>query len=151
MMRGLHARRFAALLPLLLCLCAGPLAAAGKDQPAAAAQPAMPAKGLVLRGSLGDQQVQMQLRPKPDEEGGVEGEYFVFGQGRSILLAGEFDQDGFWMEESVNGTNVSGQWEGKREGDLFNGSWRGADDGPPRPFSLRRMNIAPTARPDAGR
>ncbi|MDB5796974.1 MAG: hypothetical protein JWP36_876 [Paucimonas sp.] len=138
------------LLPLLFALASGatPVALAAGPAGKPAAPSALPAGGLVLRGSLGEQQVQMHLRPKPDEEGGVEGEYFRFGQGGKILLAGEFEQDGsqnFWLEESANGTDVSGQWEGRREGALLTGSWRGADEGPVREFRLRIVPPPPRA------
>lgn len=119
-----------------------------KIQRNTAKAPAMPATGLVLRGSLGADQVQLQLRPKPEDDGGVEGNYFIFGGRAQILLAGEFDDEGFWMEESVNGRDVSGQWEGGRQGDAFTGSWRGADDGPTKPFILR---IVRSAKPAAVR
>ena len=99
----------------------------------------IPKAGLVLRGVVGKRQVQMQLRPKPDEEDGVEGEYFVFGQGQRILLAGEFDGDSFWLEESANGTDVSGQWEGKREADGYAGQWRAADEGAAEAFQLHLL------------
>jgi hypothetical protein len=149
-MRSVPGLLLAALLPLVLGLAPVMLAVAAdkaevrtqgkikdKTQDSSAKAPAMPAAGLVLRGSLGADQVQLQLRPKPEGDGGVEGSYFIFGRGAQILLAGEFDEEGFWMEESVNGRDVSGQWEGGRQGDALTGSWRGADDGPTKPFLLR--------------
>ncbi len=106
---------------------------------------AIPAAGLVLRGTLGSVPVQMNLRLKPNDEG-VEGDYFVFGQGRKILLAGEFDKDSFWMEESANGTDVSGQWEGERRGNVLSGTWRGANESDQRPFILNVVKPASARR-----
>lgn len=108
----------------------------------------IPAAGLLLRGTLGSEPVQMHLRLKPNDEG-VEGDYFVFGQGQKILLAGEFDKDGFWMEESANGTDVSGQWEGERRGNVLSGTWRGANPSDERPFILNVVKPAPTRRKSA--
>ncbi|MDO9218188.1 MAG: hypothetical protein Q7U14_13020 [Lacisediminimonas sp.] len=161
-MRRVLGLLLAALLPLVLGVAPVTLAVAAdkaevktqdktkdktkdKTQDNAAKAPAMPATGLVLRGSLGADQVQLQLRPKPEDDGGVEGHYFIFGSGGQILLAGEFDDEGFLMEESVNGRDVSGQWEGRWQGDAFTGSWRGADDGPTRPFMLRIVRSAKPA------
>lgn len=123
---------------LVLVLCCSALL----GRAALADEAGIPAAGLVLRGSLGSEAIQMQLRPKPDNEG-VEGDYFVFGQGRKILLAGEFDKGGFWMEESANGTDVSGQWEGERRGNVLSGTWRGADASDERPFILNVVKPAP--------
>ena len=142
----------AASLPILLTMGSLSLAA-GKLQgvaPEALTKvlPAMPVAGLVLRGTLGAEQIQMKLRPKPGEDGGIEGDYFIFGQGTKILVAGEIDHDGLWMEESINGRDVSGQWEGQRQGEVTNGSWRPVGDSPTKPFSLRIVRTpAPAVLP----
>jgi hypothetical protein len=127
-----------------LVAVAGVLAVATAGR-ALAADLVIPAEGLLLRGALGGEQIQMRLRAKPDDEG-VEGEYFVFGQGRQILLAGEFEKDGFWMEESANGTDVSGQWEGERRGQVLSGTWRGMNASDERPFILNVVKSG-VARP----
>jgi hypothetical protein len=94
------------------------------------------ARPLTLRGKLGDKSIQMRLRPKEQVDEGLEGEYFYFGRSTKILLAGEADGDDLMMEESENGTDVSGQWEGKRQGDALRGTWTSADGSVTRPFDL---------------
>lgn len=139
---ALRVARFAAPVAAALVLWTSPAAAA--DVPMKAG---IPASGLILRGNLGEHQIQMQLRPKADEDG-VEGEYFVFGAGQRVLLAGEFEDGHFWLEESANGTDVSGEWDGERKGDLLQGTWRGAaPDGQPRAFSLHIMKSPPLRKP----
>ena len=90
---------------------------------------------LVLRGTLGAEQIQVHLRPKSDEDG-IEGSYFVFGQGVQILLAGEVDHDDLIMEESLNGQDVSGQWEGVFKGGFVSGTWSSPDGAQSKPFVL---------------
>jgi hypothetical protein len=90
----------------------------------------------VLRGTLGDDRIQLSLKPKADEDG-LEGKYFVFGQSVQILLAGEVDQNDLMMEESHNGKDVSGQWEGSFKNGLLSGTWSTLDGSVTKPFSLK--------------
>lgn len=83
---------------------------------------------VVLRGKLGKDTVQMRLQPKVEDADSVEGEYFVFGRGIKILLAGEVSGKTLTMEESEDGVDVSGQWDGKLDGKTLRGSWV-SDDG----------------------
>jgi hypothetical protein len=94
---------------------------------------------VVLRGALGDEQVQVTLRRRAD--GGYEGEYFIFGHSQKVLLAGDADADDFVFEESANGTDISGQWEGKGNGDTISGSWQSADRAVEKPFSIKVLRI----------
>lgn len=95
-------------------------------------------KPVALRGTVGDIQIQVNLRPKEEIDEGHEGEYFIFGNSHKILLAGEIEKDGvIFMEESVNGTDISGQWDGKLEGDVLAGTWMSADGSITKPFSLK--------------
>lgn len=95
-------------------------------------------KPVALRGTVGDVQIQVNLRPKAEVDEGHEGEYFIFGNSHKILLAGEIEKDGvIFMEESVNGTDISGQWDGKLEGDVLVGTWMSADGSITKPFSLK--------------
>ncbi|MFL9877525.1 hypothetical protein PQR63_03980 [Herbaspirillum rhizosphaerae] len=93
-------------------------------------------KPIVLRGTLGDDKIQLSLRPKVDEDG-LEGQYFIFGQGSQILLAGEVDQNDLMMEESHNGKDVSGQWEGNFKNGVLSGTWSTLDGSVTKPFSLK--------------
>jgi len=93
-------------------------------------------KPLVLRGTLGNEQIQMNLRPKVAEDG-LEGSYFVFGQGAQILLAGEVDHDDLLMEESHNGKDVSGEWAGSFKNGVLSGTWSTLDGAVNTPFALQ--------------
>ena len=92
-------------------------------------------KTLVLRGTLGGEQVQMTLHPKPDEDG-IVGTYFIFGHSAQILLAGEVDHDDVVMEESVNGKDVSGDWAGEFKTGVLSGTWSTLDGAMNKPFVL---------------
>ena len=114
---------------------------------AGAAQAADAASGLfarpvILRGTLGDAQIQMRLQPKEDPAEGLEGDYIVFGSSGRILLAGETEADGLLMEESANGTDVSGQWEGRQDGVAVRGTWQSADGSVSKPFVLTPVDAA---------
>lgn len=90
------------------------------------------AQPVTLRGRLGGDVVQMQLQPKKEDMDSVEGSYFVFGgkrnHGNRILLAGEVSRNKVSMEESEDGVDVSGQWDGELNGTTFRGVWQ-SDDG----------------------
>jgi hypothetical protein len=99
-----------------------------------------------LRGTIGDAQVQVTLRTKAEFEDGIEGEYFVFGQSQNILLAGEIEGDELLLEESANGTDVSGQWSGKLAGDSITGEWQSADGSVSTPFRITIVRTAGKAK-----
>ena len=131
-------RRLILMLVLLAAaLLGGPARAA--DTSAAGG---MFSRAVVLRGTLGEAQIQMKLQPKEDPAEGIEGEYIVFGRSGRILLAGETDSGGLLMEESENGTDVSGQWEGQQEGAAVRGTWQSADGSVSKPFLLTPIDQA---------
>lgn len=109
--------------------------------------PALFHKPVFFRGVVGDINVQVNIRPKADIDEGIEGEYFIFGNSHKILLAGEIEGDQLFMEESENGTNISGQWDGKLEGDTLVGSWMSADGTITKPFTLKAVIQKPAAAP----
>jgi hypothetical protein len=109
--------------------------------------PALFHKPVFFRGVVGDINVQVNIRPKADIDEGIEGEYFIFGNSHKILLAGEIEGDQLFMEESENGTNISGQWDGKLEGDTLVGSWMSADGSITKPFTLKAVTQKPAAAP----
>jgi hypothetical protein len=130
-------------LPLLFAATmAGPVQAA--DASAAAA--GLFARPVVLRGTLGDAQIQMTVQPKSDPAEGIEGEYIVFGRSGHILLAGETESGGLLMEESENGTDVSGQWEGQQDGAAVRGTWQSADGSVSKAFVLTPVDGASPVR-----
>jgi hypothetical protein len=121
---------------------AAPGAAAGAAVPA----PKNPlAQAAVMSGTLGTDAIQASLRPKADPDEGFEGEYRLAGQSGKTLLAGELDgDDDVYMEESVNGKDVSGQWNGKLQGGVFSGTWQSADGLVTKPFRLQIVRAGET-------
>lgn len=117
--------------------------------PAAAFMKAPFALPAALRGTLGDAQVQMNLRAKPDEDG-VEGDYFFFGRSQKVLLAGEAEGNELALEESENGKDVSGQWYGTLKGDTLTGEWASADGSVTKPFRLVVLPAAQQRQQSAG-
>lgn len=101
------------------------------------------ARPVTLRGTLDGVQIQMELRLKPGETDAFEGNYFVAGQGSKVLLAGEFEEDALMMEESVNGKDVSGLWDGVYDGAVLSGNWSSVDGATLRPFLLK---VSPAER-----
>lgn len=103
------------------------------------------AKPVTLRGKLGDQAIQVHLHLKEQIDEGVEGDYFLFGRTQKILLAGEVDNNTLALEESENGTDISGQWDGKIDGNVIRGTWTSADATVTKPFEVAAVDIAATA------
>lgn len=103
------------------------------------------AKPVTLRGKLGDQSIQVHLQLKQQVDEGVEGDYFLFGRSQKILLAGEVDNNTLSLEESENGTDISGQWDGKIDGNVIRGTWSSADASVTKPFELIAITMAATA------
>jgi len=78
-------------------------------------------------GTVGDKPVRMRIAPKTDTRDSLQGEYQI-GDGKGVrLLSGEWDDGTFLMEESDDGTRVSGNWEGQidRNG-AVRGTWTDA-------------------------
>src|SRR3569833_2549677 len=73
------------------------------------------ARPVVLRGMLGDKQIQVNLHPKVEYEG-VEGEYFRFGESSKILLAGETDGEELVRGGAGGGAGGAGRGGGGRGG-----------------------------------
>jgi len=53
--------------------------------------------------------------------------------------------DSLLMEESENGTDVSGQWEGRQEGGEVRGIWQSADGAISKQFVLRPVDAGHAA------
>jgi hypothetical protein len=142
MLRALRAQRIAFMLMLLLSGFLIARAAVAADQaipaPKAGARLAqLFVRPVTLRGTLNGAQIQMELHLKPGEEASLEGSYFLFGQNHKILLVGEFEEDALMMEESVNGKDVSGLWDGVYDGTVLSGNWSSVDGSVLRPFVLK--------------
>ena len=82
------------------------------------------------------------MEKHPDDEGRVSG--MINRDGERSRLAGELDEGEFMMEESADGTHISGVWIGEvAEGSCgreIRGTWQEEKD-PPRPyrFVLRKL------------
>lgn len=81
------------------------------------------------KGSIGDVPISMRLGPKPDERDSVHGEY-RYGTSRAVQrVAGEYADGTFLMEESDDGTTVTGLWEGQIDArGVVRGQWTNAFD-----------------------
>lgn len=105
----------------------------------------------IYRGTLGQKQIQLTLRPKPAATDSLAGEYFIFGEGHIIQLVAEIEPDGqtyaFWAEESRNGSDVSGEWQGtwvlKKESSKgsITGVWKDEADQQTQSFALEKVMI----------
>lgn len=101
------------------------------------------AKYPVYTGVIGDMPIRMRLGRKPGEIDSVHGEY-VAGQGPGVrLVTGEYENGGFLMEESDDGTHVTGTWEGSIDPHgIVRGTWTDvAHDGHTLPFVLRPVAV----------
>ncbi|RQT09713.1 hypothetical protein [Burkholderia contaminans] len=94
-------------------------------------------------GTLGDRPIVVHLGPKTDEEA-VHGEYQFADTGEVVLLAGDRDGDTLEIEESNDGTNITGVWIGRFDatGDL-KADRMNSDESDPQPVVLR---LAPGKR-----
>ncbi|AFQ48067.1 hypothetical protein [Burkholderia cepacia] len=87
-------------------------------------------------GTLGDRPIVVHLGPKTDEAG-VHGEYQFADTGEVVLLAGDRDGDTLEIEESNDGTNITGVWIGRFDsaGDL-KADRMNSDESDPQPVVL---------------
>ncbi len=101
-------------------------------------------------GTLGDKQIEMKLGAKTDERTGVHGEYRFAGASTVILVAGDRDGDTLEIEESNDGTHITGNWVGKFAADgSVSGERMNADDSNPVPFNLKPVGSGSGAAPAA--
>ena len=101
------------------------------------------AKYPVYTGVIGDMPIHMRLGRKTGEIDSVHGEY-VAGKSPGVrLVTGEYENGGFLMEESDDGTHVTGTWEGAIDGHgIVRGTWTDvAHDGHVLPFVLRPVAV----------
>ncbi|WP_025599629.1 hypothetical protein [Burkholderia sp. WSM2230] len=100
-------------------------------------------------GTLGSRQIVLRLGPKTDDAAGVHGEYQFADTGEVILIAGDRDGDTLEVEESNDGTHITGNWVGKFAADgSLTGERMNVDDSDPQPFDLNPLvagQVAPAA------
>ena len=102
-------------------------------------------------GTLGDKQIEMKLGAKTDERTGVHGEYRLAGASTVILVAGDRDGDTLEIEESNDGTHITGNWVGKFAADgSVSGERMNADDSNPLPFDLKPVGSGAVPAAAAG-
>jgi hypothetical protein len=91
-------------------------------------------------GMLGSRQIVLKLGPKSDDPSGVHGEYQFTDNGAVILIAGDRDGDTLEVEESNDGTHITGNWVGKFAADgSVAGDRMNVDDSDPQPFDLKPL------------
>ncbi|MDR6408250.1 hypothetical protein [Paraburkholderia terricola] len=101
-------------------------------------------------GMLGARQIVLRLGAKTDDPSGVHGEYQYTDSGEVILIAGDRDGDTLEVEESNDGTHITGNWVGRFAADgSVAGERMNVDDSNPQPFDLKRL-AAGQAVPAAG-
>lgn len=101
------------------------------------------AKYPVYTGVIGDMPIRMRLGRKAGEIDSVHGEYVPGNAAGVRLVTGEYENGGFLMEESDDGTHVTGTWEGAIDGHgVVRGTWTDvAHDGHTLPFVLRPVAV----------
>ena|GEM_PF-432307 len=101
-------------------------------------------------GTLGKRPIVLRLGPKTDDPSGVHGEYQYGDTGEVILIAGDRADDTLEVEESNDGTHITGNWVGKFGADgALEGERMNVDDSDPQPFDLKPL-AAGQAVPVAG-
>lgn len=104
-------------------------------------------------GMLGTRQIVLRLGAKTDDPAGVHGEYQYTDTGEVILIAGDRDGDTLEVEESNDGTHITGNWVGKFAADgSVSGDRMNVDDSDPQPFDLKPLaagQAVPAASPVA--
>jgi hypothetical protein len=91
-------------------------------------------------GMLGQRQIVLRLGAKTDDPSGVHGEYQFTDNGEVILIAGDRDGDTLEVEESNDGTHITGNWVGKFAADgSVAGERMNVDDSDPQPFDLKPL------------
>ncbi|MBN3726607.1 hypothetical protein, partial [Burkholderia sp. Ac-20379] len=87
-------------------------------------------------GTLGGRAIVVHLGPKTNESG-VHGEYRYVDTGQVILLAGDRDGDTLEIEESNDGTNITGVWMGHFDASgALSADRMNADESDPQPVVL---------------
>ncbi|AJY28259.1 hypothetical protein BTM_3524 [Burkholderia thailandensis 34] len=101
-------------------------------------------------GTVGGRPVVVRLGPKTDEPG-VHGECQYLDTGAVVLLAGDRDGDTLEIEESDDGTNITGVWIGRFDASgTLSADRMNADQSDPLPVALRPAGSASAPSHAAG-
>ena len=88
-------------------------------------------------GLIGSRKVELLLGPKTDEPEGMHGEYHLLDTGEVILVAGDRDGNTLELEESDDGTRITGQWVAQFSSiDGLTGDRTPTDGSDPQPLTL---------------
>lgn len=91
-------------------------------------------------GTLGSRRIVLRLGNKADDPSGVHGEYQFADTGEVVLVAGDREGDVLEIEESNDGTTITGNWVGRVSADgRLAGDRMNVDDSDPQPFDLRPL------------
>jgi hypothetical protein len=110
----------------------------------------------LYRGQRGDCQFEMRLQRRPEANDSYEGQYFCFGEGIVKRIVAEIEVEGeiytFWAEESENGTDVSGEWQGAQLAQaggvvVWQGQWSNVQGEPVQSFSMRKVDPSQAKNP----
>lgn len=92
-------------------------------------------------GTLGTRRIVLRLDRKSDDPMGVHGEYQFADTGEVVLVAGDRDGDTLEIEESNDGTAITGNWVGHFSADgSLAGDRMNVDDSDPQPFDLHPLD-----------
>jgi hypothetical protein len=98
-------------------------------------------------GTLGSRHIVLRLGNKTDDRSGVHGEYQFADTGEVVLVAGDREGDVLEIEESNDGTTITGNWVGRFSADgRLAGDRMNVDDSDPQPFDLRPLT-GPSSTP----
>jgi hypothetical protein len=141
----------------LLAVLGGCATGSSTGSPAAMSKPAVtlhpdPAFANLPRyeGMLGKRAIVLRLGAKtgPDDAGGLHGEYQFVDTKAVRLVAGDSGDGGvIELDESDDGTRISGQWVGKltASGD-FEGVWSSVDESVTESIELHRVGEGPPGK-----
>jgi len=88
-------------------------------------------------GLLGSRKIELLLGPKSDDPSALHGEYHLLDSGAVVLVAGDRDGDTLALEESDDGTHITGQWVGQFSDDGgLSGDRMNDDETETQPYTL---------------
>lgn len=91
-------------------------------------------------GMLGARRIVLRLGRKIDDPSGVHGEYQFADTGEVVLVAGDRENDVLEIEESNDGSAITGNWVGRFAADgSLAGERMNVDDSSPQPFDLHPL------------
>lgn len=117
-------------------------AASQTDAPSQSPSPLRPNPAFAhyphYEGMLDGRRIVLRIGVNPDDPEELNGEYQFLPNGPVVLIAGGRDSNNLTLEESDDGTEISGQWVGFYAADgSLSGERMNVDQSDPRPFALK--------------